>query len=309
MTGRSKAREDDPRPGADDQVGAAIARAAELAAHRPLLVVTDFDGTLSPIVDEPSDARIIPQGRAALERLHAAATQLPEGELVVAVLSGRAAGDVAARVGVPGLRYLGQHGIENARLPAGPGSRPVIETDPGLAARGAALERLADRAAAHLGRPAWLVIERKGASVGLHYRRAERSDDARSAIHAALDAVAGTPGTADADRLESRRVVELRPRGVHGKGEATRRLIDQTGPASVLILGDDRTDADGFRAVRDLREAGGVRALVVGVSGAAETPPEVRDAVDVMVGSPEAAAAILAALADEVRRLAPPRGG
>jgi trehalose-phosphatase len=295
-----------------DPLAAAIARAVELAAHRPLLVVTDFDGTLAPIVDEPSDARVVPPARTALERLEVAAGRLPDGELVIAVLSGRDAADVASRVGVPGLRYLGQHGIETATLPPGPGARPMVRADPELAAAGAALERLADRAAARLGHPTWLVIERKGASVGLHYRRAERPGDARAAIHAALDAVAaepGAPGAADADRLESRRVVELRPRGAHGKGEATRRLIEQARPASVLILGDDRTDADGFRAVRGLREAGTIRALVVGVSGAAETPAEVRDSVDVMVGSPGAASAILAALADVLAGATPPRGG
>jgi trehalose 6-phosphate phosphatase len=292
VPGRAAGSPDDPA------VRAAATRVAGLAALRPILVVTDFDGTLCPIVDEPSDARIVPAARRALERLQAATLALPDGALVVAVLSGRDARDVAGRVGVPGLRYLGQHGIETARLDSSPGARPVVETDPELAASGTALERLADRAAELLGRPAWLAIEPKGASVGIHYRRAERPDEARVAILAALDAALEDLGTGEPDRLESRRVVELRPAGSHGKDEATRRLIDEVGPAVVLLLGDDRTDADGFRAVRALRDAGRLRALVVGVSGAAETPDEVRDSVDVMVGSPEAAAAVLEALAD-----------
>lgn len=298
MTGRSPAPGGGAEPGASRPLDIALAAIAEHASHRPILVITDFDGTLSPIVSEPDDARVVPQARRALERLQAAAARLGPRDVVVAVLSGRDARDVAMRVGVPGLRYLGQHGIESARLGAAPGSRPEVETDPALAAAGADLERLAARVAERLGHPAWLAVEFKGASVGLHYRRAAQPDDAQAAIHAALDAAAAEPGAADADRLESRRVVELRPRGAHGKGEATRRLIEDLGPAFVLVLGDDRTDADGFRTVRALREAGSARALVVGVSAAAETPAEVRDSVDLMVDTPEEAAAVLGALAD-----------
>lgn len=302
MTRRSSA------PRTDDLAGDLRGDVVALAAHRPVLVVTDFDGTLSPIVPEPGDARVIPQARAALERLHAAETRLPAGDVVIAVLSGRDAADVARRVGVPGLRYLGQHGIETARLEPSSGGRLEVEIPAALEAAGPGLEQLADRAAALLGRPAWLVIEPKGASVGMHYRRAARPDRARAAIHAALDTAVAEGGSAP-ERLESRRVVELRPAGAHGKGDATRALIDEIRPASVLALGDDRTDADGFRVVRELRDAGAIAALVVGVSGASETPPELREAVDVMVDSPEASASVLAALADALLDGAGPEPG
>jgi len=288
--------------GSDTELATASAgaRAAALAHARPILVITDFDGTLSPIVEVASDARIVPAARRALERLRAAADALPTGALVVAVLSGRDAGDVARRVGVPGIHYLGQHGIERSSLGPEPGARPNVETDRGLAAAGDDLLRLAERAAEHLGRPAWLSIEHKGASIGLHYRRAGDPEAARGSIHAALDAGAGDLGLHDVDRLESRRVVELRPGGAPGKGDAARRLIDEVRPGSVLITGDDRTDADGFRVVRRLRDTTPMQALIIGVSGAAETPSELLETVDVMLPSPEAAAAVLGALAAAV---------
>ncbi len=281
---------------------AATRRAATLARTRPILVITDFDGTLSPIVEVPGDARIVPAARRALGRLGAAADALPAGALVVAVLSGRDAADVARRVGVPGIRYLGQHGIEQGYLGPEPDARPVVRTDPGIDAAGTGLLRLAERAAEGMGRPEWLSIEPKGASIGLHYRRADDPEAARASIHAALDAeleaAARDLGPQHVDRLESRRVVELRPGGAPGKGDAAQRLIDEVRPASVLITGDDRTDADGFRVVRRLRDAEAVQALIVGVSGAAETPPEVLATADVMVASPDAMAAVLDALAD-----------
>jgi trehalose-phosphatase len=278
----------------------AIARVVAIAHTRPILVITDFDGTLSPIVEVASDASIVPGARLALERLLAAAAALPEGTLEIAVLSGRDAGDVARRVGVPGIRYLGQHGIERGTLGSEAGATPVVEMDPVLAGSGRDLLRLAERASERIGRPAWLSIENKGASIGLHYRRADDPQAARMAIHAGLDAATRDLGLGRVDRLESRRVVELRPGGTPGKGEAAQRLIEAVRPASILITGDDRTDVDGFRVVRRLRDTTPMQALVVGVSGAAETPPELLETVDVMLPSPDAAAAVLDALAAAV---------
>ena len=298
MTPHASRAGDPDGPGGRPAPASATLRAATLARTRPILVITDFDGTLSPIVEVPGDARIVPAARRALERLCAAADALPAGTLVVAVLSGRDAADVAHRVGVAGIRYLGQHGIEQGRLGPEPDARAVVRTDPGIDAAGTDLLRLAERAADGIGRPDWLSIEPKGASIGLHYRRADDPEAARASIHAALDAAARDLGLQHVDRLESRRVVELRPGGAPGKGDAAQRLIDEVRPASVLIMGDDRTDVDGFRVVRRLRDATPVQALIVGVSGAAETPPEVLETVDVMLASPDAVAAVLDALAD-----------
>ncbi len=269
-----------------------------VAAAPPILVVTDFDGTLAPIVSEPPAAKILPEARRALRRLAALGAHA-NARVMVAVLSGRDAADVARRVGVAGPRYLGQHGIEEARLPDPTRSGEAsVSIDPALAARGRELEAVAAQAAAMIGHPDWLVIEPKGASVGLHYRRASDPERARSALLAALGQLDREPGGAGILLMESRRVVELRPVDAHGKGVATSRLIDATGPGSVLILGDDRTDAEAFDVVRRWRSASGRPAMVVGVSGAGETPAEVRQLADVLVADPAAAAEVLGRLAD-----------
>jgi trehalose 6-phosphate phosphatase len=277
-----------------------------LASSPPLLVVTDFDGTLSPIVPDPPAARILPAARRALRRLAAIAGR--EGSpLALAVLSGREAADVARRVAVAGPRYLGQHGIEEARLPRhGPGIAPIeLAMDPWLAARGRQLEAAAAKVAEALGQPDWLVLERKGASVGLHYRRAPDPDRARASLLAAVGDVLQADPAGGAQVMESRRVVELRPDAAHGKGQTTARLIRATGPGAVLVLGDDRTDAEAFDAVREWREATGRPALIVGVSGAGETPAEIVAGADVLLADPAAAAELLGRLADvfELRRM------
>ncbi len=270
-----------------------------LAGAPPVLVITDFDGTLAPIVPDPPAATILPAARAALGRLVELGGSL-DRPTAIAVLSGRDAADVARRVGVTRVQYLGQHGIEERWLveEAGGEARVSVATDPVMAAHGRALEAAADRVAARLGRPEWLVIEPKGASVGLHYRRADDPDAARSALLAAVDEVGAAPDGPRLVPMESRRVVELRPADAFGKGEATRRLIETTHAGSVLIMGDDRTDAEAFETVRRWRTDTGRPALVVGVSGAHETPPEILELADILVPDPAAAAAVLAGLAD-----------
>src|SRR3954470_12682349 len=120
-------------------VRAAVEAAARHLERRPLLVVSDFDGTLSRIVDDPWAAQILPLGRRALRAL----ATLPG--VSVAVLSGRTAGDVARRVRVGGVTYLGNHGMERAFLPRG-GRPERMATNSDEAAHEAVhmAERLAD---------------------------------------------------------------------------------------------------------------------------------------------------------------------
>ena len=102
--------------GLDPAVEASVRRL--VAGRTPLLIVTDFDGTLSPIVLEPIAARIVPAARSALRRLARLAEAQPD-RLRVVVLSGRAARDVAGRVRVGGVAYHGNHGIEAGTLARG----------------------------------------------------------------------------------------------------------------------------------------------------------------------------------------------
>lgn len=291
MTG-PEARAPDPWP-------IARARILELAgAPSPLLVVTDFDGTLAPITAEPMATRIVPLARVALRRLGRIAESRPD-RLRLAVLSGRAALDVAGRVRVGGLRYLGNHGLEGGPLPRrARAERLAVEPAPGLAGHLDAADRLARAVAARLGRPDWLLVELKGPSVAFHYRAAADPDAARDALIEAIEDVETTAGEHGLARIEGRRVIEFRPAGVGGKGDAVTRLIAEDRPRSALALGDDRSDAEGFAAIHAARRSGRLDAgLAVGVHGAAETPPEVVSSADLLLASPREAARLLSVLA------------
>ena len=150
----------------------ALRRAGPLLELRPILVVSDFDGTLSPIVLDPWGALMLPLARRALRRLAGAPG------VHVAILSGRGAADVAERVRIGGARYLGNHGVESGRLArrqrAGTLTIEVVTVAQHLAD---AAERLATELPLSIPEP-WLVVERKPPAVAFHFRGAPDVDAA-----------------------------------------------------------------------------------------------------------------------------------
>ena len=262
-----------------------------------LLVVSDFDGTLSPITMDPLGARIVPLARSALRRLARIAERRPD-RLSVVVLSGRSALDVAGRVRVGGVSYHGNHGIEAGALERGyRAERLAVAADPALAGFVPRANRLGTTVATRLGRPDWLFVEDKGPTVAFHFRQAADPEAARAALLEAIAAAETELGDHGMVALEGRKVVEFRPTGAGGKGAAVARLVDRLDPAAVLVLGDDRSDAEAFEVVTAARRAGRIRGLALAVHAAIETPPEVRERADAELPDPDAAARVLSLVA------------
>jgi trehalose-phosphatase len=216
----------------------------------------------------------------------------------VAVLSGRSAADVAGRVRVGGVTYLGNHGMERGFVPRGGRAerlRPHIDDAAESAVHAA--EMLAERVPEVIREP-WLVVERKPPAVAFHYRTAPDLDVAGRAVRDAVDQL-DPEGVLD--RFAGRRVLELRPPGAVAKGDAFASLFAELRPRSVFLLGDDVSDAQAFHAFRQLRQAGATDGLAVAVQARSEVPPAVAEAADVVLGSPAEATRFLAAVA---RRLA-----
>ena len=205
-------------------------------AVRPLVLLLDVDGTLSPIAPTPGAAFVPPQTRSALSRLVA----MPG--VHVALVSGRAAADARRLVGVDGTWAIGNHGFERI-APDG-----AIWSDPSLTPWrtriAAAATAIAPQLAAHPG----ALLEDKEWTLSVHYRNA--GEGAEETIAGMLARVADTEGL----RLTAgKKVFELRPPVAVDKGTAALALLDHlvaTGPAAVLYAGDDRTDEDAFAALR-----------------------------------------------------------
>jgi trehalose 6-phosphate phosphatase len=283
--------------GLDPAVEASIGRL--VGGRRPLLIVSDFDGTLSPIVLEPTAARIVPAARAALRRLARLAETRP-GRVRLVVLSGRTARDVAGRVRVGGIAYHGNHGIEAGTLGRGErAERLEVASDESLEPFVPSAGALGRAVARQLGKPDWLFVEDKGPSVAFHFRQAPDAERARAALLEAIDAVESEVGDHGLAAIDGRRVIEFRPAEAGGKGTAVERLIERERPGAVLAMGDDRTDAEAFAVVRRAREAGSLDGLALAVHAAArEAPPEVRHAADATLPDPVAAARVLTLVAD-----------
>lgn len=253
--------------------------AADVLADAPAGLLTDFDGTLSPIVSDPALATLVDGADGPL-------AALAERLAVVAIVTGRAPRDARRMVGVPGVLIAGNHGTE--WLEPGADEPAVPDAADG---RRRGLEAVLVRVPELPG----VSVEDKGSTASVHFRAAPDPGAAQRAI---LDALGDTEE--HGFRLgEGRMIVEVRPIGLGDKGSATRAIIERFGLRGVVVMGDDVTDLDMFRAVLELREAGRLRGVVIGVGGSdREVPPEIATASDAVIATPEDAAVLLARLAE-----------
>ncbi len=244
----------------------------------------------------------MPLARRALRRLARVAETRPE-RVAIAILTGRTAADVAARVRVGGITYLGDHGLQSGTYPRhGRPSRITTTFRGGHEGSLEPAEILASRVPAVLGRPAWLFVERKGPSVAFHVRQADDRAAARAAVEAAIEQVDRELPPHELGHYRGRLVVDLRPRSAGGKREAFEELLARERPATVVAFGDDVSDADGFGVLRAARTAGTSGGLAVAVTGPHGMPDEVRAAADVVLDTPFDAARALSALAAVLER-------
>jgi len=259
----------------------AVGLAAIAADPARALIALDFDGTLAPIVSEPSAARPHPGVLPALRRLATAVGTL-------AVITGRPA-SVAVELGgfacIPGLIVIGQHGFE--RWEAGQLTSPP----PPPQVAGARARLPAALAAA--GAPKGTQVEDKGHALVVHVRRTADPQAALARLTGPLGEFAAGAGL---DAKPGRLVIELRPPGVN-KGAALAALIEERDPAAVLFAGDDLGDLPAFEAVRAARAAG--RAGVT-VCSASDEVTALAAHADLVLDGPEGVSALLVWLADAV---------
>ena len=228
---------------------------SQITRHSRILIASDFDGTLSPLVDHPGDAVLSPEAPAVLARL--AATQ-PRVRL--AFLSGRSLADLASRLGPPGENAIlaGNHGLELR-------GAHLDWTHLGAFTSRPHLDRLIQQLVPGLIEFTGVALEDKGASLTLHYRRLAPEDFPKlRAIVAALEL------PAQLRMHEGKKVFEFRPQVEWNKGFAMRRILRRIDlpDDAVVFLGDDATDEDVFREL-------GPTAITVHV-GSATTPSHAR---------------------------------
>jgi trehalose 6-phosphate phosphatase len=263
--------------------------ALEALAERPAAsaLVLDFDGVLSPIVDDPATSALPEPVAASLGRLAG-----PLG--LLAVISGRPVRFLEDRVRVPGIPLLGSYGMEQSW----DGERQI---DPDaknwLHQVRAVTQELKVQFAADPG----VRVEEKSVSVAVHWRQAPDHPAAARRVHAVAARAAAETGL----RLEPGKLVEeLRPPVEMDKGAAIARLLSGRDDLRVFAYaGDDLGDLPALSVVR----AKGGYALVV--DHGPETDPRLLGLADETFPGPDAFGAWLGRLADAVSGSGTPHPG
>lgn len=249
------------------------------------VIASDFDGVLSPLVEDPAMSRAVDGALDALARLARTVKQ-------VAIVTGRpalVATELAGVTGHPGLGrlvVLGHYGLERWEASTG-----AVTSDPVPAGVAVAREKL-PALLKDVGFPD-AFVEDKGSSLAVHTRRLPDPVPALEVLRKPLTDLAESVDL----RLEpGNLVLELRPPGID-KGVAMRRLIAATGARSVLYAGDDLGDLAAFRALDELR-AEGLRAVLVAARSSGATA--LTEAADIVVDDPAGVVTVLTALSDAI---------
>lgn len=227
----------------------AIRTGIQRAEH--VLVATDFDGTLAPIVALPKMARMTESDRQDLKAI------VGNPEFSVAIVTGRRMEEIRRLVPVDGVYYAANYGMEidgpnsfRFREPTGEHARSLI----------ASLAFELDKAVSDIG---GAVVENKKLSITVHHRNVEPKWV--SVVSQRVKALTDPDVSAGTIRVRegNRKAIEVVPTDANDKGKAIGLILDRISEVRArpwpIYLGDDVMDEDGFRVVND---RGGVSVLV-----------------------------------------------
>ncbi len=208
-----------------------------------ILLLTDYDGTLTPIVERPELANLSEETRRLLEAL------ARQPKFTVAIISGRALADLKNRVKIGGVVYAGNHGLEiegpgiSFVSPLAEASRPILRT----------IHYVLTRA---LGAIRGVLVEDKGLGLSVHYRQVAESETGE--VKGILEHVVGGARASGKIRIATgKKVYEVRPAVDWDKGKAVKLLMKKYGKGGrrsgllPIYLGDDLADEGAFRVIEE----------------------------------------------------------
>lgn len=253
-------------------------------------LITDMDGTVSHVAETPEAAVVTPRNRKTLSTL---VLLLP----LVATVSGRSARDLHSRVAIPGMIYVGNHGLERWQDGGRILNHDVRKYRKALAS---ALDELRSKLTVGM----W--IEDKYATASVHYRLTPRPDEAMAQLEPVINEIAAKYGLRT---NKGRRLFEIRPPIEANKGTALNALFREYELDAVIFMGDDVTDIDAMKMNRRLRNTTGIMTLNVGVipdeydADHQDTIERLREASDVYVRDVTDNEQLLAWMLSEVCKL------
>ncbi|MEA2022617.1 MAG: trehalose-phosphatase [Candidatus Caldatribacteriota bacterium] len=196
----------------------------------------DYDGTLTPIVQRPSLAKLASSMKNILLQL--------SKKYHLALISGREREDLIDQVGIPDIFYAGNHGLDIN----GPG---ISMTFPLVKKYLPIIENISHHLDQALSSIPGVILEKKKMSVAIHYRMVSIEDlpELKSILKNSLK------GKLKHIRiLKGKKVFEFLPNIGWNKGKAIIWMMNimklSWSDHRVFFLGDDTTDEDAFRILR-----------------------------------------------------------
>lgn len=203
-----------------------------------MLLLLDYDGTLTPIVARPEIAILPDESRRSLEEL------VENERFVVGVVSGRELAELEGLVAIPGLIYAGNHGLEMRGLGMDfvhPEALGFIEL---LTVIAGVLER-------ELKDVPKVLVHDKKLTLSVHLRNVLDSY-VRKVDRTVTSVVEAYASDGQVKITRGKKVLEVRPNISWGKGEAIEKIRQDCGDSPVpMFFGDDQTDEDGFAVVQN----------------------------------------------------------
>lgn len=223
-----------------------------LRAVRRIMLLSDYDGTLTPIVERPEMANLAESTRQIIRELSR------QRRFTVGIISGRAIADLKDRVSLDSIILAGNHGMEIA----GPGFNLVTPLADEIRPILRILHQVLERA---LGRFSGVLVENKGLSLSVHYRMVDEghTGEVKSEFERI---VGGIKAIGKVRTTTGKKVLEVRPSDAWDKGKAIGILMKRFGKGgrgsglAPIYLGDDLTDEDGFRTIE--KYGNGISVLV-----------------------------------------------
>lgn len=203
-----------------------------------LLLLLDYDGTLTPIVERPQDAVLSESMSDVLTKISRC--------YPIGIVSGRALADVKKMVGIDGIYYSGNHGFEI--------SGPDVELTKEEAERARpAISEICTTMKVELAQFEGMIVEDKGPTASVHYRMV--AEDKVKELKELFNKLVDSSVRDGKIRMtQGKKVLEIRPNVDWDKGRAVEWLIDviskKRGEVYPIYVGDDVTDEDAFSVLR-----------------------------------------------------------
>ena len=228
----------------------------ETCKNTKTAIITDVDGTISQIVQNPDDALVDDEMKEILK-------ELSRKFQFLIFITGRTIKNVRKMVDIPGSYYVGSHGMEYQE-------NHEIVTDPKVESFKNEIAEIEVELKKRLNLPG-LIFENKNTCLTIHYRMNENQEMARISI---LNEIKQLKLSKDLLISEGKKIVEIKPQTGNNKGTIIGRIVEDKKLDQLIYCGDDTTDIDAFKAIETLNNHPSFKGISI-VILSKETPPNV----------------------------------